>query len=360
MFTNFEKLFNIKSNIPYNDSLSPLENVRAKYAGMNFNDGLFRVLKREDALKWRTEIAIAFPKFANRFEPFAFDWLGRFFCINTSNNKKPSIFIFNISYNSCFLIPCDLVDFLEVEIPQNIKIVLSSDEFTKWLKLNKPIKYSQCVGFRKLCEEKENPLISETIAVNLLDYWVYMTQQIFDRPYNDCLIEHYRFFLGKKYEKIQKVNTIMYRKYPDFAVLKYCPNEDFPLYRYVTLGMSSNYEQKPIELYMLSQYENDLIVDILTWVAFYHKRNEKFGMSDIINLGEPWHEGSKCDYGLISFPHIDSPEFKNCGDVSCLWLLPITQKECEFANKEGVFALEKKFSECELKFVDFYRDSSIK
>lgn len=360
MFTNFEKLFNITSTISYDTTQTPLENLRTQYAGLNLSGGLLRILKREDIAKWRTEIALAFPKFANRFEPFAFDWLGRFFCINNSNTKKPSIFIFNVSYNRCFLIQCDLTTFLEEELPKNIRLVLSTEEYSKWLKINKPLSYSQCVGFRKLCKENESPLISETVAVNMLNYWIYMTQQIDTLPYNDCLMEHYHFFLGKNYEKIQKYNSIMYRKYPDFAVLKYYPNNDFPLFRYATLGMSSSIDQKPIELYMLSQYENDFIVDILTWVAFYHKSNEKFELCDTINLGEPWYKGSKCSYGLVSLPHIDSNEFKDCGDVNCLWLLPITKQEYEFADKEGIFALEKKFSECELKFVDFHRDSAIK
>lgn len=359
MFTNFEKLFNIKSDILYDDSQTPLENLRTQYAGRNLSGGLFRILNRKEVVKWRTEIALAFPKFSSRFEPFAFDWLGRFFCINKSANKKPSIFIFNISYNRCLLVPCDLTTFLEDELPNNIKLLLSTEEYLKWIKLNKPLSYSECVGFKRLCKENESPLLSETMVVNLLDYWIYMTQQIDARPYNDCLIEHYHFFLGKNYEELKNVDTMMYRKYPDFAVLKYSPTDDFPLYRYVTLGMSSSEDQKAIELYMLSQYENDSIIDILTWVAFYHKRNERFELSDTIIFGEPWHEGSKCAYGLVSLPHIDSPEFKDCGDVSCLWLLPITKEEYEFTNKEGVLALEKKFSECELKFVDFYRDSVI-
>lgn len=360
MFTNFEKLFKIKSDIPYNPSQTPLENLRAQYAGSILSSGLLRILKREDVVKWRTEIALAFPKFANRFEPFAFDWLGRFFCINKSNNKKPSIFIFNISYNRCLIVPCDLTTFLEEELPKKAKMILSVNEYLKWIKVNKPLNYSECVGFNKLCSENESPLLSQALAVNLLDYWIFMTQQIDARPYNDCVIEHYHFFLGKNYETVKKIDTVMHRKYPDFTILKYFPNDDFPLYRYITLGMSSNDENKPIELYMLSQYENDGIIDILTWVAFYHNQNKKFELCDTINLGEPWHEGSKCAFGLVSLPHIDPPEFKDCGDVGCLWLLPITKEEYDFANKEGIFELEKKFSECELKFVDFYRDSVVK
>lgn len=362
MFSNFEKLFCLEDSEPYDERYDELENLRIKFAGETLCSGLLRILKREDVVCWRTNIALAFPKFAGKYEPFAFDWLGRFFCVKKDESSKASILIFNPFLNRCFIVGCNLLNFLEHEIPNNIEKALLADDFLEWLENNEPLEYTECLAFKRLYDyddKSDTPSLSDTKVFDIHKYWVFLTMLIDSRPYNQILIEHYQFYLGKKYDTFQKTETVMYRKYPEFSVIKYPPTDEFPMYRYATVGMSFGDELNAIELYMVSQFENDHIIDILTWVAFYHKEVEKFKVDDTINFGVPWFTKSNCDYGLVCMPFIDSPEFKDCGDINCMWLLPITKEESDYKEEFGVYALEEKFGECELNFIDFFRDSVI-
>jgi len=54
--------------------------------------------------------------------------------------------------------------------------------------------------------------------------------------------------------------------------------------------------------------------------------------------------GSRCDRLLVSLPYPWGPNLQTChvGDrhVDFLWLLPITQEECDFKVTNGLEALE--------------------
>lgn len=358
MFSNFKNFFNIDDDTPYDDTLNILENFRNAFSGLSLNDGIFKILRREDVHKWRLNIALAFPRFANKFEPFAYDWLGSFYCVKKTDSTNKSIFIFNIGHNRCLLVPCDLLTFLEREIPTRPHEALTAKGYVNWLKNRPPLNYAECVGRTPPANLTGSDNISAVRVYNIDYYWQVMTDLLDERPQTDFVKEHYDFYLGKQSVTIKKESKLS-QSNPDFAVLKYPPSDQFPMWRYVTLGMSSADDQRPIELYMVSSNEHDFIVDILTWVAYYHQNGSKLWIDDSFEIGEPWYEGSKCTHGLVCYPYIDSPEFKDCGDTSCLWLLPITEDEFEYHNEFGTFALEEKFAQCELNFLDYFRNGVV-
>lgn len=359
MFTNFKKFFNIENDTPIDYTLDPLTNFRNIFAGMSLNNGLLKILKKEDVHTWKNDIMLAFPKFVNKFEPFAYDWLGSFYCIKLSNVNKPGILIFNIGYNRCLLVPCDFLEFIEKEIPNNVNTALVSSGYDKWLEYRPALKYDECVGFIKPMFLDGSDTLKNTDVYDLKQYWGAITQLLEDRPYNEFLREHYEFFLGKSYTEIKREKSLMGRTKPDFSILKFSPSDELGMWRYATYGMSTFENEKPVELYMLSSLEHDFIEELLTWVAYYHQHERELFVDDIVYLGQPWYEGSKCDYALVCMPYADGPEFKECGDAHCLWLLPITKREYEYKEKYGIMALERKFAECSINFLNHERDSSV-
>lgn len=359
MFTNFKKYFNLETNNCYNDAISTLENFRNEFSGLVLYDGILKILNRRDVHKWRSNINLAFPRFANKFEPFAFDWLGSFYCVKLTQSTKPAIFIFNILQNRCLLVPCDLITFLEKEIPQNSTMALQSHKFNQWKLSNQPLKYNECVGYTVPVFLGGVEILDSSKVFDLDEYWQIFTDLLDERPYEQVLQEHYEFYLGRNYTTIKNTNCKMEQEYPEFAVLKFPPTLEFPMWRYTTLNMSNFDEVRPIELYVVSKEEHDFIADILTWVAYFRKKGNLLYVDDSVEIGEPWYNDSSCDCGLICYPYIETPEFKDCGDISCLWLLPVTKTEVAFKDKYGIGELEEKFANCELNFLDYFRDSAV-
>lgn len=358
MFTNFKEFFGVSSTAACDNKLDDLTNFRNAFAGESFNNGLFKVLKNEDVELWRDKVTQAFPKFADKFEPFACDWLGRLFCIRTIGDE-PAIFVFHIGYNNTMLMPVDLLTFLNEEIPQYANDALSIDSFNEWTSLNPPVAFDDCVGVIEPIFLGGEDEMANMQVISVVEYWDTITNLIKNMPYSDRLLDHYEDFFGIEYQGVKLEDSPMFNIDPDFCIVKFPPTDDREIFVYATLGMSSDEASAPVELYMYSATENDMLVEILTATALYHRNDANLAVTDTIDFGMPCYEGSKCTQGLLCPPYIDGPEFEECGNISCLWLLPITQQEADFKIASSMDSLEQKFSECELNFVDYFRDSCV-
>ncbi len=149
----------------------------------------------------------------------------------------------------------------------------------------------------------------------------------------------------------------------DFVVLRFCPSIDRNMWTYATCGMSLFKGRSKIELHIFSPFESGDLVEILYSCTYFHKGSSNLDLWHTVNFGQPWIAGSRCSYGLISLPYLDGPKLENIliGEsvVKCYWLLPVTKREVEFKEKKGIEALEQKFEESGLNYIDIYRESVV-
>ena len=117
MFQGFENFFSVSNSNASNENSDALMVFRDKYQGKDFGEGIYRVFSEEEVPKWKEIISQGFPDFTNKFEPFAYDWLGRCFAIDLRKNTMGNILLFEIGTADVLEIPCDFVDFHNEEIP---------------------------------------------------------------------------------------------------------------------------------------------------------------------------------------------------------------------------------------------------
>jgi hypothetical protein len=129
--------------------------------------------------------------------------------------------------------------------------------------------------------------------------------------------------------------------------------------------MSEETDTERLELFALSRKSEETLVELLTAVAHYHRTGAPLGVGHTVNIGRPWFPDSHCtcDHGLLSLPYPFGPKLEwletRGGRVRFLWLLPITKSEVEFKKTEGLEALEQRFEESGLDFLDPVRRSVV-
>ena len=149
MFIEFNKYFNITFSDHPNESSEAFDIFQNRYQGMSLGDGIYRIFRRNEISKWKQIITEGYPDFANKFEPFAYDWLGRCFAIDSREFTYGEILMFEIGTADVLQIPCDFIGFHEEEIPLQHDACLASDFFNDWRKIiGVDLEYDQCVGYR--------------------------------------------------------------------------------------------------------------------------------------------------------------------------------------------------------------------
>lgn len=150
----------------------------------------------------------------------------------------------------------------------------------------------------------------------------------------------------------------------NFHVLVFRPNENRDMWTYATCGMSTMKEKTPLELHIFSKNEDNELVELLTAIAYYH-RKQNLDLSHTINFGRSWADNSKCDHGLISLPYLDGPKLENLyipsydENIKFYWLIPIMKNEVDYKKKYGIDALEDKFDSSNFNYLDASRQSVI-
>lgn len=149
----------------------------------------------------------------------------------------------------------------------------------------------------------------------------------------------------------------------DFKILKFIPSSKRNMWTYATCGMSDNSNVNAIEIHMLSPVEHDFFIELLTIIAHYHVTGGNLGLGHTINFGCPCYKASNLEYGFISLPYLDGPEFENYQTeskiIQFLWLIPITVSERNYKKQNGLEALEQKFDEANFNYLNPYRKSVV-
>src|SRR5690349_12510885 len=97
-----------------------------------------------------------------------------------------------------------------------------------------------------------------------------------------------------------------------------------------TRCMSSFDDENLIEVFVFSNIQDELRIELLTLVAFYHKKN-KLGLNQ-----------------LISLRYLDGPDHQkqhNSRNENFYW--PVTNQEVDFKRNHGIEELESKVDSTE-------------
>lgn len=183
-----------------------------------------------------------------------------------------------------------------------------------------------------------------------------------DETYS-ALEEHFRdFFAGHEVSEAVWASGPIQRAIPRFRVLRFSPGSRGQLWVYISLGAWEARDDANIEFMIIAPEENPRYVELLAMTAFYHAER-RLGLGHTFPLGEPWVEGSRYHYMLVSLPYTFGPELEICevGDkhIHLYWLLPITQAEREFKVENGLEALEDEFEKQELEYWRIDRESVV-
>ena len=118
------------------------------------------------------------------------------------------------------------------------------------------------------------------------------------------------------------------------------------------------------EFFLISPRDDLQPVETLTMLANFHADERyRLDVGSVVNIGDPWIPGSKCDHLLISIPYPYGPKLEwlkmpgIC--VRFLWALPITQREAAFVELNGLEALEQKFDAAKVDYMNPFRSSII-
>ena len=154
--------------------------------------------------------------------------------------------------------------------------------------------------------------------------------------------------------------------FSDFSVCQIEPAKPDDEWVYITMGASEIHapNNQHVEFFVLSAREEPMLVDTMAMLANLHANPEhSLCLGKMINIGRPWTRNSKCNHFLVSLPYTLGKDFewfaKDEIKIRFLWLLPITLSEAEYARINGVEALEQKFEEKGVEYLDPNRQSVI-
>jgi hypothetical protein len=189
MFSAFESHFRRDANLsrPQNNiSIESSNDLQLKelllrFAGVSFNNGLYRVMSPDIIVLAKSFVAEAFPSFSNSVVSFAYDWLGRMFALdaNRREGNLPAVVMFEPGTAEALEIPCNLLTFHEIELIRYREAALAGDFHKQWLAKNRIMpKYDQCIGYKKPLFLSGQDTVENLELANLDVYWTLCGQLI--------------------------------------------------------------------------------------------------------------------------------------------------------------------------------------
>jgi hypothetical protein len=172
------------------------------------------------------------------------------------------------------------------------------------------------------------------------------------------------FFSGHEIDEFTPRAGPVMQSLPDFRVGRVKPRKRSERWVYVSIGASDAMagEHIRLEFLLLSKKETPLHFHTLAAIAYYQQTYRK-GLGDVLVLGRPWLEGSRCDRFLITLPYPFGPKLEWCDvgedHVRFLWLVPITASEHQFIQEHDVEAFEDKLEKSFVDPIDVKRRSIV-
>lgn len=181
----------------------------------------------------------------------------------------------------------------------------------------------------------------------------------------DALDRHVRsFFAGHPIDRRTWPIGPMESRIPGFFVYTVGPGPRFAGWTFVTAGCwrATAEDGHGFEFTLSAPTPDDRHVEVLTMLVYYHSGGgpDRLDIGHMVALGDgPWLPGSSCDRLLVSLPYPYGPDLEHCswatGHAQILWAMPITASERAYALAHGLEALEQKFDDAGVQFLDARR-----
>lgn len=186
------------------------------------------------------------------------------------------------------------------------------------------------------------------------------------RSTHDLIFDHYRRFWGRnRVEDVHWTPGPMAAGLPDFHIAEVRPMTATDMWTFATVGAwrGTEHDDHGLEFVAVSRSESPVVMQKLAMVAYYHAGGgaDRLGAGHLMPIGEFWIEGSTLDALLLSLPYLWGPKLEHCElsdrHIQVVWVLPITSAERAFAREHGVEALEQRFEEAAIDYLDPFRES---
>jgi hypothetical protein len=189
-----------------------------------------------------------------------------------------------------------------------------------------------------------------------------------DLSTHDGILAHYGAFWGA--DRVDEVHWTPGRigeRLPDLHIVKIRPGAEADMWTFATIGAwrANEDEKHNLEFLAVARAEDASILWHMALTAYYHAgpAENRLGVGHTVPIGEGWVEGSPLDAVLVALPYLWGPKLENCllrdRHVQVVWLMPITQAEREFAHEHGVDALEQRFEDTKVDYLDPFRKSVV-
>jgi len=189
MFNEFCKYFkieNIDSKIinekyNYNDHMkntAGFQELMSCFQETQFGKGEYRLHNIKEIQKWNEIVSIAFPEIRGKIECFGSDWLGRQFATYYETKECEKVLIFEPGTGYILEIPGDFENFHNNVLMNNYNACVAIDFFERWLKENKKILLTQCVGYKVPLFLGGDDNIENLELIDMEVYWYISAQLI--------------------------------------------------------------------------------------------------------------------------------------------------------------------------------------
>lgn len=146
-----------------------------RFAGCSFENGIYRLHDAETGPRGRAWIAESFPMFASRACPFAYDWLGRQFAVDSGRleGDEPLVLLLEPGTGEVLEIPFSFPVFHE-QLDELREPALAESFFASWVKVNPsllPLRATQCVGYKVPLFLGGKDTLENLEVIDLEVYW---------------------------------------------------------------------------------------------------------------------------------------------------------------------------------------------
>ena len=207
-----------------------------------------------------------------------------------------------------------------------------------------------------------NHVLKIPMPTNSMNYkLVYLSKNklvmLFKKTYCESLRRHFEKYFGMTGVKKILRKGSKEKLHRNFYILEIPPGSVRGCWVYATIGMSLEFVNNQIELFIYSPQKDDSLVELLTVCASYHRNDLPLNLHHTVNIGRPWLKNSLCDHAFISRPYLEGESFEHFKYrdrelTHCYWLIPITKDERDYKIEYGCEALEQLFESNQLDYLN--------
>jgi len=154
-----------------------------EFGACSVRKGIYRILDFSSSVHWAIIVETYFPPYKGKIIPFAFDWMGRQFCLH--RDKPNIIFMFDPATHEDLWFKQSLVDFHNIDLVDDSESVLADGLFEsvlKHLQIEK-LPYNECIGYKIPLFLNGKDQIDNLERISMEVYWEFQCQ-LFDQIKN--------------------------------------------------------------------------------------------------------------------------------------------------------------------------------